>query len=124
MVELLSGEEIMLNLAPVKMLIYKWITCSFYWTKKILVTNKRIIISFSWFGYESFSPAMSCYYNGNDSKTHKKFGDSLIIMYKLGKGRLLGDFIKIIIEGRIMNTNIKIYTNKNHEIEKIIKKNS
>ena len=124
MMKFLPGEETILNLAPVKMLMYKWTIGHFYWTKKVIVTNKRILISFQWFGIESFSPALSCYYNEHDYKNYKKFGDSLLVRYELGKGKILGEFIKLVVKQRFMNSNVKIYTKENYEIEKIIKRNS
>jgi len=104
-------------------LMYKWIIGSYYWSKKVVVTNKRIIISFQWFGYESFVNGMSCYYNKKDYIKYKRSMaiNYLIINHEVGKGRILGDYIKFAI-GKFLPMNIKIYTNENRKIEGIIKK--
>ena len=123
MINYLPSEISILLLAPVKLLIYKWITGSFYWTKIVEVTNKRILISFQWFGFESRSSALSCYYKLAEYKKHKKFGDSYIINYEVSKG-IFGERIKIVAKQGFMTYNMKIYTEKSKEIRRIIRENS
>jgi len=61
----LPEEILLMTLVPVKILMYVgWgLPSTYYWTKGIMVTNKRIIVSFQWFGYESFFGGYSYYYN-------------------------------------------------------------
>jgi 3'-phosphoadenosine 5'-phosphosulfate sulfotransferase len=123
MFKLLPGEKEILNIDPAKILMYKWFTGSYYWTKKIKITNKRIIISFSWFGIESFNGGISCFLNKKDYDTYKKYGDSIIIKHELGKGKIIGDYIKLVTKQGFLSINTKIYS-QSHQIEEIIKKNS
>lgn len=124
MFKFLSNERILSTIDPAKILMYKGLTGTLYYYKKIVVTNKRIIISFNWFGFENFVGAMSCFYNKKDYDKHKSFGDSLILYSELGKGWFLGKFLKIRIKQYGLRMNIKIYDEKDLMIKKIIDKYS
>ena len=121
MIRVIDGEKELLSLTPVSLLVYKWITGSFYWRKKIIVTNKRLIISFQWFGFESFTGSMSCYYIQKEYEKYKTINDSIIINHEIGKGKIFGDYLKLTVK-KLFKSKIKIYTHENHRIEHIIKK--
>lgn len=126
-IKFLPKEQVLMSLYPAKILMYSWFGSSYYWTKGVIVTNKRIIISFQWFGYESFRRGISYYYNSGDYNIHRKslgLGASRIFNHSLGKGRFLGDFLKLIVTRKSGKVKIKIYTNRNKEIEQIIKQNT
>ena len=81
-------------------------------------------MSFQWFGHESFTGALSFYYKKGDYEKYKKFSNALIMKYDVGKGKIFGDFIKLVVKQGFITMNVKIYTSKNKEIAKIIKNNS
>ena len=93
----------------------------------IKVTNKRIIISFSWFGIHSFTPALSCFYKKSEwqrfGSSFGHFGDAYVLNCNSRKGRFLGNYIRLKTKN-LLPLNIKIYTDKNKEMENIIKKYS
>ncbi len=125
MVHLLPQEKVIYRLSRVKVLYWKWMTGTFYWYKKVLVTNKRIIISFQWFGREKFSPALSYYYKPKIYRLGgRQFTYGRLFEYHAGKGRFWGDYLRLKVGGQFFGMNIKIWTKKAFEIEKIIKKNS
>lgn len=135
--KLFPGEKILLLKPQIKALaIYKWFLISFQPCpkneikyirpkKKIIVTNKRIIISLLWetgVFVETFIGAQSCFYNQSDYEMYKKREgqDSVILKYETGEGKLFGKFIKLKIKRSYLTLDIKIYTDYNHDIKKII----
>ena len=126
----LHNEKIFLSIHPVKVAFYFGFGFpgSIKWNHMIKVTNIRIVISFSWFGVHSFTPALSIFYKKFDflqfATGFGPFGDDYITKCKTGTGILFGDYIKLKNKGRLLPFKIKIYTDKNKEIEKIIKKYS
>jgi hypothetical protein len=120
-IKYLPDETKLLLLRPVKLIMYRWIFGSFYWTKIVEITNKRLIISMQYFGYESKSSGLSFWYKESDYQKHKRFGDSFILTYEVSKG-LFGDRIKIVTKQGFMKLNTKIYTSKCKDVERIIKK--
>ena len=123
MVDLVAGERKFLYLDPVKMLIYGWFGFSYYYNKKVIVTNKRVIVSFRWFECESFCGALSCYYKKKDFDKCKKYGSAFILKSELCKDIFKKNYVKLVLK-HFIKFKIRIYGRRGSEIQKIIAKNS
>lgn len=123
----ITGEKELIFIEPVKVAFYSGFGFpgSIQWNHKVKITNKRIIISFSWFGVHSFTPALSLFYNKSDFlkfvTRFGPFGDNYISKFETGNGVILGKYVKLKIKG-LLPLKIKIYTDKNKEIGEIIRK--
>ena len=119
MVKLLPGEKRLLYVKKIKILSYKWISWSFrWWDMQAMVTNKRLVTIYGGWEYSYF-------FKKDDFKKYRKLNDCVIIKHSLGKSDLFGNFIKLVVKGRLPpSRNMGIYTDKSKEIEKIIKKYS
>lgn len=107
--KLLPKERKILYLKNVSILWYNWIIFRMIFNQKCIVTNKRII--FRW--------PVSYFYDKRDYEKYRTWG-TFIMKYETGKGKFFGNYIKFMIGGW-WTTNIKIYTDKNKQIAKIIK---
>ncbi len=89
--------------------------------KELIVTNRRILISYTWLVKQSFTNAFNFYYNDGYFNDHKKFGNNwLITKYEVADGciKLHYKYIGFI------DTTAVIYTPKNKEIAAIVDKNA
>ena len=116
--EFLSGEKELLKIDPAKVLMYNKMSFHYYWSKKVIITNKRVILSFTWFGVESFTPALSYFF---DIKQYERFGkgrDVFVEQVVVGEG-FWSKFIDFKTRG-FFHPNLKIYTNDNVKIKHLI----
>ncbi|MBI1936325.1 hypothetical protein HYS31_07875 [Candidatus Woesearchaeota archaeon] len=123
MVRLLPGEKQILYLKKIKVLYYRFGTGQYFWDVDAYITNKRVALVFYWLTLKSLPSRNNYYYKENEFKKFRKYNDGLILKCEgAGKGRFLGDFVKLLIGKSILNIYLKLYTSKNYKVEKIVKK--
>ena len=121
---LLDGENILLNLDGIKITAVNYLgAIAVMPLKKVLVTNKRILISSNMFGVETLTPAMRIYYKEPKNVVHDRLFFNL--NYTLHECSVAKD--ALIIKFGTKNHNFlkyTIYAPDSKKIYSIIKKNS
>lgn len=124
-VKLHPDEMELLKLSKVKVAfsaIFSW-SLSIY---DVVITDKRIILVTSFLPF--LNPKLSIYYNRHHYEKYaqsinKIFGNIFLEQHSTGKGRFLGNFIKLQVRYLLGTGNIKIYTDKNDNVFQLIEEN-
>ena len=116
----LEGEIIYFSIDSATVLWYRILSFSLIWRKKITVTSKRIIVSFSWFGVESYRGGTSFFYNEHKGELSKRSRSILITKYTIGKSRFFGKYIKLTTGRGLIKPRVIIFTSYSDRIGEII----
>ena len=93
--------------------------------KKILVTNKRVVMSFRWsmgITVESLADGISCYYTKEDLNTLGSPSSNWLKKIEIGKGKIFGNYVKLFINNGLLTTRVKIYSKESQKIYDLISK--
>lgn len=113
-----KGEKVLFEVRGINCRAISPASIDFQFGRNILVTNKRILLSFSSFGYMTYRSGLSFYYNKKEYIKNKAYGNYLIKQYKLDQESII-----ITTDAyNIANFDFKFYTKENKRIAEIIKK--
>jgi hypothetical protein len=117
-----SGEKILFEIRGVGFSGRNFGSINFQWGRNILITNKRIILSYAWGVYQSYLRALSFYFKKSDCEKYKKWGKTGGDIYKpiLGKNK----FSFSTSTWGILNTHFTLHTKESERIYKIFRKYS
>lgn len=88
-------------------------------TTELIVTNKRILVSYGGMSFGKFAKDLTLFYTESDYRKYKGFmSNYLIEKYSLGKNSVIISF-----SGFLFKTELSLHTKQNRLIFSIIKKN-
>ena len=125
MINLIEKEKIILKLNPKKYFFTQgFLAFNFSFKKKIIVTNKRIVVSCSFFGFEKFKPmALSYWFQESDYNSETKINSAYILEHNIETNKKGNSFLKIKVNMKPKAT-IKIYDESVEQINEMIKENT
>jgi ABC-type multidrug transport system fused ATPase/permease subunit len=115
--KLKTGERVLLEVRGIKYTTRNIGSFKYQYGANILVTNKRILLSFSWFGYMSYFGAMSFYIKRSDYENNKKINNYLIEMLKANKDNLV-----FVAKSKLPNTTFTLYTKESKRVLNLLKR--
>jgi hypothetical protein len=90
-------------------------------TTKLIVTNKRILISYGGVFSDRFAANLVLFYTKNDFDNYKKIFRSNYVLEKFSSGK---SCITLSFSGLLFNEDLTLYTKQSNAILKVLKKNS